>query len=55
MSVTSRSVRTPTITNAPAAIPQQKRVPKKPIDDRVTLFAHLTLYTRNLETLHIKG
>jgi translation initiation factor eIF-2B subunit delta len=54
MSVTSRSVRTPTITTAPTALPQEKRQQKKSTDERVTLFSHLTLYTRNLEALPMK-
>mgnify|MGYP006892794698 len=58
MSVTSRSVRTGTITsNTPSASvvrpPQQKRPVKKSNDDRVTLFAHLNIYIRDIDKLSI--
>jgi hypothetical protein len=56
MSVISRSARAPTITTAPTTSSnqsQQKRQQKKSSDERVTLFAHLAIYTRNLDDLSI--
>jgi hypothetical protein len=55
MSVTSRSVRGTTnasiASTGPSNQSQQKRLQKKSTDERVTLFAHLSIYTRNLDKL----
>lgn len=62
MSGTSKSARPATIvsnapttatTTAPLSQSQQKKQQKKASDERVTLFAHLPLYTRHLERLPI--
>jgi hypothetical protein len=55
MSVISKSVRPNTITSTTVSSnqSQQKRQQKKSNDERVTLFAHLTIYTRNLDRLPI--
>ncbi|CAF1262254.1 unnamed protein product [Rotaria sordida] len=55
ISATSKSTRPPTTTATATTVPpnqsQQKRQQKKSDDARVTLFAHLMIYTRNLEKL----
>jgi hypothetical protein len=58
MSGTSRSARpativsnAPTTTTAPLSQSQQKKQQKKASDERVTLFAHLSVYTRQLERI----
>jgi hypothetical protein len=57
MSVTSRSIRAPTTTTPTVASAanqsQQKSQAKKSNDERVTLFAHLAIYKRNLDDLSI--
>jgi hypothetical protein len=53
MSVISKSARPISIatTTISSNQSQQKRQPKKSNDERVTLFAHLNIYTRNLDKL----
>ncbi len=55
ISVFSKSIRPPTTISISVSTnqPQQKRQQKKSNDERVTLFSHLTIYTRNLDNLPI--
>jgi hypothetical protein len=54
MSINSKTARpTPTSTPVLSNQSQQKRQQKKTTDERVTLFAHLSIYTCNLERLPI--
>ncbi|CAF0971072.1 unnamed protein product [Adineta ricciae] len=58
MSVSSKPLRLTPAVGAPSVLSnqsQQKRPPKKTNNERVTLFSHLTIYTRNLEILSVKG
>ena len=48
-SIISNTVAPPSTPAAPLTQSQQKRQQKKASDERVTLFAHLQLYTRHLE------